>query len=403
MRRRRGRIILWGTLLVLLAAGLTYSFWPRPMPVDLGEVTRGPMRVTIDDEGETRVTDVYVVSAPLSGRLLRIGQDVGDSVQSNETVVVTIRPREPDLLDVRSHHEAEAVVKAAEAAMTLATVEQERTRAELEFAETELVRKENLAKRGNISQRGLDSARLDVKIREAAVAAADAALQVKRFDLETARARLIPPGSFGEAVGIPCCVEVRAPVSGRILRIIRESESVVAAGEPLLEIGDPRQLEIVADLLSSDAMQAKVGAQVLIEAWGGGGVLNGRVRRVEPYGFTKVSALGIEEQRVNVIIDFADPPAARARLGHGYRVEVGIVVWQAEDVLRVPLGALFRVGEAWAVFVEADGRSRLREVGIGHRNSAFAEVLEALEDGARVVLHPSDRIEDGTRIVERET
>ena len=403
MRRRRGRIILWGALVVLLAAGLTYSFWPRPMPVDLGEVTRGPMRVTIDDEGETRVSDVYVVSAPLAGRLLRIERDVGDSVQSNETVVVTIRPREPDLLDVRSHHEAEAVVKAAEAAMTLATAEQERARAELGFAETELLRKENLAKRGNISQRGLDSARLDVKIRKAAVAAADAALQVKRFDLETAQARLIPPGSFGEAVGIPCCVEVRAPVSGRILRIIRESESVVAAGEPLLEIGDPRELEIVADLLSSDAMQAKVGAQVLIEAWGGGGVLNGRVRRVEPYGFTKVSALGIEEQRVNVIIDFADPPAARARLGHGYRVEVGIVVWQAEDVLRVPLGALFRVGEAWAVFVEADGRSRLREVGIGHRNSAFAEVLEGLEDGARVVLHPSDRIDDGSRIVERET
>ncbi len=403
MRGRRGRIILWGALVVLLAAGLTYSFWPRPMPVDLGEVTRGPMRVTIDDEGETRVTDVYVVSAPLSGRLLRIERDVGDSVQANETVVVTIRPREPDLLDVRSHHEAAAVVKAAEAAMTLATAEQERARAELGFAETEVLRKENLAKGGNISQRGLDTARLDVKIRKAAVAAADAALQVKRFDLETAQARLIPPGSFGEAVGIPCCVEVRAPVSGRILRIIRESESVVAAGEPLLEIGDPRQLEIVADLLSSDAMQAKVGAQVLIEAWGGGGVLNGRVRRVEPYGFTKVSALGIEEQRVNVIIDFADPPAARARLGHGYRVEVGIVVWQAEDVLRVPLGALFRVGEAWAVFVEADGRSRLREVGIGHRNSAFAEVLEGLEDGARVVLHPSDRIDDGSRIVERET
>jgi HlyD family secretion protein len=401
MRRRRGRIILWGALVVLLAAGLTYSFWPRPMPVDLGEATRGPMRVTIDDEGETRVTDVYVVSAPLSGRLLRIERDVGDSVQANETVVVTIRPREPDLLDVRSHHEAEAVVKAAEAAMTLVTAEQERARAELRFAETELLRKENLAKRGNISQRGLDSARLDVKIREAAVAAADAALQVKRFDLETARVHLIPPGSFAESVGAPCCVEVRAPVSGRILRIIRESESVVAAGEPLLEIGDPRQLEIVADLLSSDAMQARVGAQVLIEAWGGGGVLNGRVRRVEPYGFTKVSALGIEEQRVNVIIDFADPPAAG--LGHGYRVEVGIVVWQAEDVLRVPLGALFRVGEAWAVFVEADGRSRLREVGIGHRNSAFAEVLEGLEDGARVVLHPSDRIEDGSRIVERET
>jgi len=401
MRRRRSRIVLWGGLAVLMAAGLAYSFWPRPVPVDLGAVSRGPLRVTIDDEGETRVKDVYVVSAPLSGRLLRIEQEVGDPVRANETVVATIRPREPALLDVRSHREAEAGVNAADAAMTLASAEQERARAELRFAETELLRKENLAERGNVSQRALDSARLEVKIRRAAVAAADAALQVKRFDLETARAHLIPPGSSAEAAETPCCIEVRAPVNGQILRIMRESESVVEAGEPLLEIGDPRQLEIVADLLSSDAMQASVDAPVLIEAWGGGAVLNGRVRRVEPYGFTKVSALGIEEQRVNVIIDFADAPAARARLGHGYRVEVRIVVWQAEDVLRVPLGALFRAGEAWAVFVEGDGRSRLREVAIGHRNSAFAEIVDGLDDGARVVLHPSDRIADGTRIMER--
>jgi len=401
MARKRSRVLFWGTLLLLLAAGLVYAFWPRPVPVDLGAVTAGPLDVTIDEEGETRVKDVYVVSAPLAGRLLRIEQDVGDPVEAAKTVVATIRPQQPTLLDVRSEREAEAAVKAAEAALELAVAERERARAELRFSQNDLDRAQLLAERGNISARALDQARLDVKTGEAALAAANATVQVRRFELETARAQLITPGSATPNDAARCCVELQAPVDGRILKIIRESESVVAAGEPLVEIGDPAQLEIVADLLSSDAVRVDAGNPVMIEEWGGGHMLHGKVRRVEPAGFTKVSALGIEEQRVNVVIDFVDPQEAWRRLGHGYRVEVRIVVWQAEDVVRLPIGALFRDGGDWAVFVAENGRAVLRHVTLGQRNSELAEVRGGLAAGARVVLHPSDRIADGTRIVER--
>lgn len=401
MAGKRSRIWLWGTLTLLLAAGLLYAFWPRPIPVDLAAVTQGPLSVTIDEEGETRVKDVYIVSAPLAGRLLRIEGDVGDPVEAAKTVVATIRPQQPTLLDVRSEREAEAAVKAAEAALELAIAERERARAELRFAGNDLERAQRLAERGNIAERALDQARLDVRTREAALAAANATVQVRRFELETARAQLITPGAAAQSDGLQCCVELQAPVDGRILKIIRESESVVEAGEPLIEIGDPARLEIVSDLLSSDAVRVAAGDAVMIERWGGGAVLKGRVRRVEPAGFTKVSALGIEEQRVNVVIDFLDPHDAWRRLGHGYRVEVRIVVWQADEVVRVPIGALFREGEDWAVFVAANGRAVLRRVTLGQRNSEFAEVRDGLAANERVVVHPSDRIVDGARVVER--
>jgi len=401
MAGKHSRIWLWGTLTLLLAAGLVYAFWPRPIPVDLAAVTKGPLSVTVDEEGETRVKDVYIVSAPLAGRLLRIEGDVGDPVEAAKTVVATIRPQQPTLLDVRSEREAEAAVKAAEAALELAIAERERARAELRFAGNDLERAQRLAERGNIAERALDQARLDVRTREAALAAANATVQVRRFELETARAQLITPGAATQSDGLQCCVELQAPVDGRILKIIRESESVVDAGEPLIEIGDPAQLEIVSDLLSSDAVRVAAGDAVMIERWGGGAVLNGRVRRVEPAGFTKVSALGIEEQRVNVVIDFLDPHDAWRRLGHGYRVEVRIVVWQADEVVRVPIGALFREGKDWAVFVAANGRAMLRRITLGQRNSEFAEVRDGLAEDERVVVHPSDRIVDGARVVER--
>jgi HlyD family secretion protein len=386
----------------LFAASLVYAFWPQPVAVDLGAVTRGPLRVTVDDEGRTRVREVYVVSAPLAGRVLRIDSHVGDPVTAGDTVLATIEPNDPTFLDRRSQTEAEAAVKAAEAAKTLAAAELMRTRAELEYANAELKRARTLATRGNISQSSLDRAELEHKTRRAGVASAEAALKVRTFELETARARLIVPG--GDRVGREspaCCVQVRAPESGRVLRVLHESAGVVLAGTPLLEIGDPRDLEIVVDLLSTDAVKIAEGAQVIVEDWGGGAILAGRVRRVEPYGFTKVSALGIEEQRVNVIIDFADPPEKWRPLGHGYRVETRIVVWHGADVLGLPLSALFRDGDAWAVFVSADGIARLRRVAIGHRNSRRAEAVDGIQEGERVVLHPSDRVEDGTRIVPR--
>jgi HlyD family secretion protein len=272
----------------------------------------------------------------------------------------------------------------------------------LEFAEAELARARQLAERGNISASALDRAELQVRTARAAVASAQAELDVRTYQLETARARLITPREDGVASEADrCCVPVRAPVNGRILRVLHESEGVVTAGTPLVEIGDPQDLEVVVELLSSDAVRVSDGAKVAIEAWGGGATLEGRVRRVEPYGFTKISALGIEEQRVNVIIDFVGDPEGWQRLGHGFRVEVRIVVWQADDVISVPLGVLFRRGESWAVFVSDDGRARLREVTIGQRNGRVAQVLEGLEVGERIILHPSDKVEDGTRIEAR--
>lgn len=403
MRLAGGRLLIWGVLGTLLAGGLIYAFWPQPVPVDLREVTRGSLRVTVGDEGRSRVKDIYVVSAPVAGRMLRIEAEVGDEVTAGETVLVTIEPTKPTFLDVRSRTEAEAAVKVAEAGKALTDAELARARAEFDFARADYERAKTLAARDTISQRALERAELELKTRQASLSTAQAAVRVKTFEVETARARLIAPDGQERPAeeALACCVEVRAPVSGRVLRIFHESAGVVAAAEPLIEIGDPGDLEIEVDLLSNDAVKVEEGAAAVIEDWGGAFALEGRVRRVEPYGFTKISALGIEEQRVNVIIDFTDPPDKWRSLGHGYRVEARIVVWEGRDVLKVPLGALFRDGEAWAVFVESEGRARLRRVAIGHGNSLEAQVLEGLAEGERVVLHPSDRVRDDVRIVAR--
>ncbi|MDH3913536.1 MAG: HlyD family efflux transporter periplasmic adaptor subunit, partial [Rhodospirillales bacterium] len=314
----------------------------------------------------------------------------------------TIQPTAPTFLDLRGKRQAEAAVHAAEAALQLSEAELTRAQADLEFARSDLARARKLASGDTISQKTLDNAKREFKTSEAAVAAAEATLRVKSFDLETARASLIEPGSEAAARSDEgCCISVRAPVDGCVLRLVQESEAVIAAGAPLVEIGDPRDLEVVVDLLSRDAVRIREGAEVAIDEWGGEAAVKGRVRRIEPTGFTKVSALGIEEQRVNVIIDFTDPPARWQSLGHGYRVEAHIVVWQSEDALKVPVSALFRHGEDWAVFVVTEGRARLRRVVVGHRNSLAAEVLDGLEEGERVVLYPSDRVSDGVAVTAR--
>jgi HlyD family secretion protein len=398
----RWRQIIWYVFLAAaLAAILVYAFRPQPVPVDLAVIERGALTVTIDGDGQTRVREAYVVSAPLSGRVLRIERHVGDAVVANETLLATIEPGDPTFLDRRASAQAEAAVKAAEAAFALAEAEQARAVAELDFARTELNRAEQLAKRGNVSQRDLDRAKLELRTRRAALATAKASIEMRRFELETAQAALIQPGEdAGQGEGHSCCVEVYSPVDGRILRVIHESEGVVAAGTWLVELGDPADLEVVVDLLSGDAVRVVEGAAVTIEDWGGV-TLAGRVRRVEPYAFTKISALGIEEQRVNVIVDFVEPSEVWQGLGHGYRVDTHILDWRGEDVLKLPLGALFRDGESWAVFVAEDGVARLRHIKIDHGNGREAEVLDGLEVGETVILHPGDRISSGVRIVSR--
>ncbi|MDP6874108.1 MAG: HlyD family efflux transporter periplasmic adaptor subunit [Alphaproteobacteria bacterium] len=395
------RRIVYLTVTAAVAGALALALRPQPAAVSLAQVTTGPMTVTLDDEGRTRVREIYVVSAPVAGRKLRITQKVGAKVTAHETVLASIEPSEPAFLDLRSAAEAKARIKAAQAARTLAEAELKRSLAELDFARADFDRAQALVKRGTISKRELERAELAVRTKEAAASTARAGLRVKQFELETASAALIDPAARSDNAPTACCVAVRSPITGRILRLVLESAAVVSMGAPLVEVGDPADLEIVVDLLSSDAVQVQAGDEVLIDDWGGGVTLAGQVRRVEPAGFTKISALGIEEQRVNVLIDFTDPPERYARLGHGYRVDTRIITWRGDKVLRLPMSALFRDGDHWAVFTAKEDRARLRHVEIGKSNGDWAQVLGGLADGDQVIQHPSDVLKDGAKIVQR--
>lgn len=389
---------------IVMAGGLTYAFWPRPVMVSLGTAEHGAMLVTVEDEGETRVKEVYTISAPLAGRVARFGGHVGDDVVAGETVVASIRPTEPTLRDARTQSELEAALKAAKAARDLAKAEVVKAKAARDFAESEFRRARELAARGTISTSALDRARMETRTQDAAVETARASLRVREFEVQTAAAALANPASNGKGPdSASCCFEVRAPVSGTILKVYQESEAVVSAGTPLVEIGDPADLEIVVDLLSTEAVGVSPGDEVLIEDWGEPRTLEGRVRRIEPLGFTKVSALGIEEQRVNVIVDFVDPPEKRKRLGHGYRVLAKIVQWRGDDVLTVPLSALFRVDDKWALFRVEDDRAHQVLVEVGHMNGRLAEIRSGIKTGDTIVLHPSDTVRDDTRVMARET
>ena len=401
MARNWRRMTIWGGLVALLAAGIVYAFWPRPVLVDLAAVERGTLVVTADEEGQTRVRDVFVVSSPITGRIRRIENDAGDEVLAGKTIVANIEPIDPSFLDVRSEAEAKAAVQAAQAAKALSQAKVLEARAELDFARADLARARRLIKTSTISERALDEAERTFKTRTAALATVKAELKMRDSELAKARARLVSPIETQALHGNCACVPITAPVSGRILRLIRESEGVVKAGDALIEIGDPRDLEIVVDFLSTDAVKIEPGQRVIIEEWGGEAPLAGRVRRIEPYGTTKVSALGIEEQRVNVIIDFTDPPASWQRLAHGFRVEVRVVLWEGRKVVKLPLTALFRDGDRWNVFVDDNGRARRRAVELGRSNGLQGEITGGLKDGERVVLHPSDRVADGTRIRSR--
>jgi len=378
--------------LVVMAA------WPRRIPVDVAPVERGALRVTLEEEGETRVRERFVISAPVAGNVLRIELAPGDRVVRGKTVLATFQPAAPALLDQRSFAEASAALSAAEADFGRVRSEQARARATAELADSELTRYRNLLVAGAVARQTLDGREASAREAEEALRAAKFAAAAAEHQREMARVRL-QTVSAGSAAGSQV-ITIRSPIDGVVLKRLRESAAVVPAGEPLVELGDPARLEIVADFLSTDAVRISAGSAALIERWGGESALSGRVRRVEPAGFTKVSALGVEEQRVNVIVDFDDASIARP-LGHGYRVEVGVIVWQAADVVKVPTSALFRRGERWAAFVVERGRARLRPIEIGHRNGVAAEVLSGLSVGEQVVVHPGDALTDGSRVTAR--
>lgn len=393
-RQMTNRRVLLSIAAVL--AVFAVALWPRTIPVDAGDVTRGSLAVTIDEEGETRVRDRFVVSAPVSGRVERIELEPGDRVTRGKTVVARLRSDAPPLLDSRARAEAEAAVESARSGLGRARADEQRASAARDLAHADLKRERELDRAGLTTRQSVDAKVAAAQIAEEAVSGAVFAVASAGSEYERARARLMP--ATVEAGGR--VLSMLAPVDGVVLRRLRESERVVVAGEPLVELGDPRHLEIVSDLLSTDAVRITPGMRVLVEQWGGEGVLEARVRQVEPSGFTKVSALGVEEQRVNVVMDFAAGAACR-QLGDAFRVEVRVVVWEGADVVKVPTSALFRVGDRWAAYVLAANRARLAMLELGQRNDQQAEVLAGLTAGETVVLHPGDTLTDGARIFVR--
>ena len=394
MKKRSVRI-------ALVVAGLgAIGFWafrPQPVPADFAAVLRGPLEVVVEDEGRTRVRDRYVISAPLPGRMGRIELEPGDPVAGGRTVVAQFFPAAPALLDVRTRAELEARVKAAEAQGGGARAERERVRTELAFAKSELARAEKLVEERVVAPRELEAAERQVQALERSLQSADFAVRTADYQLQLARSSLLQTGSGPPATRIP----LYSPIDGVILRRMQESEAVVPTGQPLVEVGDVANLEIVADFLSSAAVAVKPGQDVYIEQWGGDGPLRGRVRRIEPSGFTKISALGVEEQRVNVIIDFEDPREKWKSVGDGYRVEVRVVVWRKDDIVKVPTSSLFRYESKWAVYAVERGRAVRRLVEIGQRNGLEAEVLGGLEAGDRIVVYPSEALADGVKVAPR--
>lgn len=383
-------------LAAVIAAALAWGFWPAPLLVESAAVRRASLNVTVEEEGVTRVKDRFVISAPVAGYLQRVDLEVGDPVQQGQTIAV-LEPLRPDVLDVRSRALAEAKVAAARANMNSAEQQVSAARAEAQFARSDHARKTKLEGQALVSREELDQAATRSRQAAAELRSAEFAVEVARFDLEAARTALrYAGGSDGDAAGEK--VELKAPVASRVLQVHHKSEGVVATGEPLLEIGDASALEVAVDVLSADAVRIRPGTAVQLLRWGGPHPLAAEVRTVEPTGFTKISALGVEEQRVWVIADLVSPRADWEQLGDGYRVEAEFLLWQADDVLQVPASALFRVGDNWSVYVIEQGKARLRTVSTGRSSGLATQVLDGLQEGDLVILHPDDRIGDGVRI-----
>jgi HlyD family secretion protein len=388
----KGSRLLAGLVILALAGAAWYLLRTPPLPVELATVRRGPMAVSITELGETRVKDLYTIASPVTGELLRIPFKPGTAVVAGRTILAEVQPVQPGPIDSRSYAQTQASIAGLEAQHAAARARVREARAAAGLASADFERMGKLAASGFVTRARLDQARAELLRSRAAVTEAAEAEDAARHAVEAAQAGL---GNGGAGRRGPV-TRITAPVSGTVLRVLEESRRPVAAGTALLEIGDPGRLEIVVDLLTEDAVRLRPGATATVDPGGGAAPLPALVRLVEPYGFTKVSALGVEEQRVNVRLDFAALRPASQPLGHGYRVTVAIRLWSADDVVQVPLGALFRGADGWAIYVvDAGGRSRLHGVAIGHRNDDVAEVLGGLAPGETIVLHPSDKLVDG--------
>lgn len=395
-RRKWIRRGIWASALVGLGALGVVAVIPKPIPVDVVAVQRRAMRVTVDEAGRARVRDRYIVSAPFAGNLGRIELRAGDPIEEGRPVA-TLVPAMPSLLDPRARAAAEARVASAHAVHRQSEAARRRAEAALEDARRELGTARVLVAGGGMARDALARAELEARMREEELASSRFATQVASSEITAARAGL---GLFDKGAQRAESFEVPAPVSGRILRVLHPDAGVVAAGTPLLEVGDPVALEVVIDVLTADAARIVAGAPATLDAWGGPS-LAAHVRRVEPSAFTRLSALGVEEQRVSVLLDLGAPRQAWATLGDGWRIEARVEVWSKSDALVVPSGVVFRSGDGWAAFVVANGRAVKRSVRIGERGGAEAEVIEGLGEGEVAILHPSERIEVGGRVAAR--
>ena len=385
---------LAGLLLLMLVA---WGLWPKPVLIETGVVARGPLTVRVSEEGKTRVRNRYVVAAPIAGKMRRVLLKAGDEVVAGETLLTTIEPIAAPLLDPRARIQAEAAVSMQEASRKQAVEVLDAKRTTLQLAEADRDRVRAAKLQGSVSAMDRDRVEGEASMRAAEVRAAEFALQVIDYELAQARANLERP----EAGGRGNQIEVKSPVTGRVLKVMQESETIVSPGVSILEIGDPADLEIEAEILSRDAVAIHPGDSVEIEQWGGENALKARVRRVEPAAFTKISALGVEEQRVIVLSDLVDSPEIAKRLGDRFRVEVRVAIWRTESALIVPAGALFREGNVWKTYVFGRGRAQLRAVDVGHSDGRLTEILSGLQVGDEVLLHPPDTVSDGTRVKKR--
>lgn len=391
----RGRIALILLALIIVAA-LAWGFSPKAVPVETEAAAKGTLAVTVEEEGKTRVRERYVVSAPAAGYARRIELKVGDPVAVGQVLAVLEPTRSADL-DPRSRAQAQASVSAAEAAWRAARDQARAAASAAELAGQNLTRTQALSGQKFVSQAAVDQARTEQQRTQAAHAAAEQSVNVARYDLEAARAALMQAGVSAGGGSL----NVASPVAARVLKVVHESEGSVAAGQPLIEVGNPDTLEVEVEVLSTSAVKIAPGTKVRLDRWGGDQPLEGRVRVVEPTGFTKVSALGVEEQRVRVIVDIVAPREQWARLGDGYRVEAAFVIWEGHDILTAPTSALFRHGNDWAVFVAEGGRAVQKAVKIGQRNGLRAQVLSGLNAGEAVITHPDDKIAAGVKVKPR--
>jgi HlyD family secretion protein len=399
---------LWVIALAAVAGvGIFLGFRPQPVPVETVAVKTGPLRVSVEEEGKTRLRSRYVIYAPVAGYMRRLKWKSGDMVRSGETITILEPPR-PAVLDARTLEQSNARVAAAEAALTAAETrvqtQEEQVRvaiADRDYWRTQQQREETLRKSGDVPLARLEKTLSEVRRTDAMVSAAERAVATARADVKTAQAEVVAARSMLRQTAAPSTGElipVKAPIGGRVIQVMRESEGLVAPADPLMEVGDARAIEVLVEILSPDAVKVGPGTRVILERWGGSKPLEARVRLIEPGGFTKVSALGVEEQRVRVVADIVSPEAEWMRLGDGYRVEASFILWEGERVLQVPTNALFRVDGAWAAFVVENGFARRRQVEVGHRSGISAEIVSGLREGDVVITHPDETVADGKQV-----